>query len=364
MSLRKLADVVIYRDDQWYSTFPSCIVRPDGTALVAFRRAPERRLWHGPGVTHADPNSWLMSVTSTDNGRTWSSEPHVVWANPIAGCQDPCMYQCADGTLLCTTFCWQLLPVGSGERFGELHVDCNGWPQMNTGVHIMRSRDGGGSWQGPVLIDPSPWVPTLSTGAPNRGAIRGKMLELPDGTLLLPVYGLRGRAKPSEASLYRSDDRGETWRHFSLMAEDDTVHFHEPALHRTPSGKIIAWLRTQNLDGYLATAYSTDEGKTFSQWERSSVWGHPFTSAATPDGRVLLIYGYRREPFGIRCRLLEPECTDLETAEEFVLRDDGANFDLGYPWVAQLADGKMLCVYYLNHDDGTRYIAGAIVEVG
>ncbi len=43
MALRKLEEVVIYHDDEWYSTFPSLVRLGDGRLLCGFRRTPERR---------------------------------------------------------------------------------------------------------------------------------------------------------------------------------------------------------------------------------------------------------------------------------------------------------------------------------
>ncbi|MDW8310606.1 MAG: hypothetical protein RMK20_14625, partial [Verrucomicrobiales bacterium] len=54
--LRKITDLVVYRDDAFYSAFPSVVRRPDGELLVAFRRAPERRRLGEPRVSHTDPN--------------------------------------------------------------------------------------------------------------------------------------------------------------------------------------------------------------------------------------------------------------------------------------------------------------------
>ncbi|WP_316814385.1 hypothetical protein [Pedobacter heparinus] len=51
-----------------------------------------------------------------------------------------------------------------------------------------------------------------------------------------------------------------------------------------------------------------------------------------PDNRVLLTYGYRHQPYGIRAKILNAECTDFKTAVEVVLRTDGGGGDLGYPW--------------------------------
>jgi len=363
MPLSKLCDAVIYRDENWYSTFPSLVTRSDGSVLCAFRRAPERRKWGG-AVTHADPNSWCMSVHSEDNGQTWSTAPDVIYANPLAGNQDPCLFQLADGTLLCSTFSWMLLPAENLQRPNVLNAGM-GWAMCNLGVSLVRSEDGGRTWTGPHSIDaPPPGMPVERfEGVPNRGACRGKMAQLPDGTVLWPLYAFSGHGKPAEACVYASADGGVSWGSRSIIAQHESIEFNETSLQLCPSGKLIAWMRTGNLDGYLAVAHSLDGGMTWSDWGKSSVWGHPFTSCALQDGRVALIYGHRREPFGVRMKLLEPECTDVETAEELVLRTDGCNYDLGYPWVTPLADGNILCAYYINHDDGTRYIAGSIVAL-
>ena len=91
--------------------------------------------------------------------------------------------------------------------------------------------------------------------------------------------------------------------------------------------------------------------------------GHPLHALRLSDNRVLLTYGYRHQPYGIRARILNAECTDFATAEEFVLRDDGGNTDIGYPWSVQLDKNRVLVVYYFNKNDGTRHIAGTIIEI-
>src|SRR6185503_19619870 len=89
-SPRVLDHVTLYEDARFYSAFPSIVRRPDGELLVAFRRAPERRAF-GEGVSHTDPNSYLVLVRSKDAGKTWSHEPQLIHAHPFGGSQDPCM---------------------------------------------------------------------------------------------------------------------------------------------------------------------------------------------------------------------------------------------------------------------------------
>ena len=111
-------------------------------------------------------------------------------------------------------------------------------------------------------------------------------------------------------------------------------------------------------------ARSTDGGNSFGPWEDAGFQGHPHCAKLLPDGRILLVYGYRHEPHGIRARILDTEGKDIAGSREIVLRDDGGNSDLGYPWVTAMADGRYLVVYYFNKENGTRHIAGTILSLG
>src|ERR1051325_904668 len=91
VAVRKLEDVIIYEDAKFYASFPSIVRRPDGELLVAFRRAPERRILGEGGTSHTDPNSYLVLVRSVDGGKTWSRKPELIFAHPFGGSQDPCM---------------------------------------------------------------------------------------------------------------------------------------------------------------------------------------------------------------------------------------------------------------------------------
>ena len=91
--------------------------------------------------------------------------------------------------------------------------------------------------------------------------------------------------------------------------------------------------------------------------------GYPLHALRLPDDRVLLVYGYRSEPYGIRARVLNAECTDFATAPGMVLRDDGTTWDLGYPWSVMLDDERVLVTYYINVDGQVPHIAGTILAV-
>ena len=340
---------VVYRDDRFYCAFPSAVVREDGTVLVAFRRAPDLGalgLRGEPCYSHTDPNSYLVLVRSTDNGETWAAEPELIFAHPFGGSQDPCMTQLRDGTVVCSSYGWALLkrtentltwdsPQTPHEIWG--HFD-----YAFLGGYLLRSTDGGRSWEGPITPPPVPGCRNVTVfRKPSPAYNRGPMWEARDGTLYWAVVAV-ARPAPhlTEVHLLASRDGGLTWEHRCPVAQDERVSFNETALIETRSGTLLAFLRTDDFDDHTAIARSTDGGRSFAPWEDSGFQGHPHCATPLPDGRILLVYGYRHKPYGVRARVLDPEAADLAGSREIVLRGDGGSVDLGYPWVVRMADGR------------------------
>ena len=361
-ALNKINDFIIYQDEKFYSAFPSLVVRKDGEILCAFRRAPDRRkLWGAPGYTHTDPNSYLVLVRSKDGGKTWTKNPELMFAHPLGGSQDPCMVQLKDGSIVCASYGWALIPPEGVEKLTKTGKHP---PFAFLGGFIVRSDDGGKTWKGPFIPPPMPGTKAqdaLRNPVPvfNRGA----MMQRADGTLYWAVAVNDSTLNPvTTVHLMTSSDRGETWKYGCPIAADDKITMNETSLIETKKGDILAFIRTANYDDHLAFARSTDGGKSF-KWEDGKIVGHPYTALRLKDGRIFLIYGYRHQPFGIRAKLLNPDCTDIAEAPELVIRDDGGSGDLGYPWAALLPDGKILVAYYFNIADGNRFIAGSVISV-
>jgi len=360
--IKKEADIVIYQDDKFYSAFPSVVRRPDGELLVAFRRAPERRALGEPGTSHTDPNSYLVLVRSRDEGKTWSQTPELIYADPFGGSQDPCMVQLRDRSILCSSYGWALLQP---EAAGKLKGVFRHGNFVFLGGYLLRSTDDGHSWQGPILPPPVPSESTLGLfGQPVPAYNRGAIWEGKDGRLYWVVAANNSLSpRKTETHLLISADKGNTWIYSCPVARDEKVTFNETSLYQTPKGDLVAFMRTADFDDHTATARSVDGGKSFRPWQDAGFKGHPHYALRLPDRRVLLVYGYRHRPFGIRARVLDAECTNVSSAEEIVLRDDGGNGDLGYPWATMMSRNRALVVYYFNVGDGTRHIAGTILSL-
>lgn len=358
----KIKDIIIYEDDRFYSSFPSVIRKPDGEFLLAFRRAPERKGFGEKGTNHVDPNSYLVALRSKD-GENWTKEPELIYAHAFGGSQDPCLIQLSDGSILCASYGWAFLRPDAAANEKKNYF--NSGIATFLGGYLVRSTDGAKTWQGPIYpphIEPEINVSPL--GNPIPAYNRGTMYEGKDGSIFWVVASSDSNSpKKTSNHLIVSEDKGLTWEYSSPVAVDEKVSFNEASIYETPKGDLVAFLRTANFDDQAVIARSTDGGKTFQPWESMGFQGHPLQAMRLPDDRVLLVYGYRHQPYGIRARILNPECTNFATAPEIVLREDGGSTDIGYPWAVMMDEQHVLVTYYFNIDNGTRHIAGTILQI-
>ena len=359
-SAADLRHVVIYENPKFYAAFPSIVKRADGELIVAFRRAPERTAFGERHTEHTDPNSYLVLVRSKDNGQTWSKEPELIFAHPFGGSQDPCMVQLRDGTILCTSYAWARLDPAAITKLKQPISKHGNFVFL--GGYLVKSIDGGKSWERPFIPPALEFEPNHDIfGSKIPAYNRGALCEGRNGNLYWAVAASRTNA-PGRTSLHllASTNKGANWSYSSVMAEDDKVEFNETSVYETPARDLVAFIRTANYGDQTVIARSKDGGKSFT-WKGAGFRGHPHHAIRLPDNRVLLVYGYRHAPFGIRARILNAECTDAETSKEIILREDGGNVDLGYPWATLVSDKEALVVYYFNKANGPRHIAGTFL---
>ena len=366
--MRIISHETIYRDEE-YVAFPNLAKLPDGRIVCAFRHAKERQKEYGR-VTHVDPTAKLVYLVSNDNGKSFDKELNVILDSERSD-QDPCVNVLSDGRIITTYFQWELVPMGQGAakwgetdfaRYGRtLHdkYDC-----FHIGIAYSISDDCGKTWKHyPIL---------RMEGLPICSGVRGNIIELDDGSLLMPFYGCLNYGEANRVGLLKSTDRGESWSHLSVMAFDPEheKQYLEPNIFRTKSGRIIGLFRTQSDflkpgvkfdETYLNLhiSVSDDNGATFHPVEEiENCWtSSPVHALQLQSGKVLLSYGYRKEPYGIRIRVCNGELADIDQSEEIILRDDAPNGDLGYPHAIQLDNGEILVSYYISDPDGIRTIA-------
>lgn len=381
--LRKIKDLILFRDQRFYAAFPAVAVAADGTPLVLFRRARDHRWLVHPNlapddpefesVDHVDARSQLVLLRLGPDLAPLG-EPQGLPVDAEAGDQDASLLVLNDGRLVLAGFGWYPLAarheqklraagvglLGSAETTGCLYLFWGGYTRV--------SDDHGRSWTPHRYLPPLPGHPDLVPGLrpQHGGAVRGRPVQVPDGTVLLASYAQAPGTGRYGAHLFASADRGESWAYRALIATDPEgkAGYAEPALLLTGAGRLIAFFRSFGLGDRLATASSDDLGRSWSAVAVHEVRGHPYDVLPLPDGRVLVVYGYRHEPYGIRARLWRPDAgEDLAAAEEVILRDDGPSPDLGYPWATMLPDGRVLVVYYGCDAAGIRHIAGSVLAV-
>jgi sialidase-1 len=252
------------------------------------------------------------------------------------------------------------------ERWGDWSWSYRlmGW----LGTYVLRTTDGGVTWSEPIPVNARPL---------KHAGCRLGCWTLPGGELLLGVYGrIRGYGEEGEneatrSALLRSDDGGFNWEYYSTMAFDPAsiVDYEEPAIVRLADGRWVGMLRTHvNPSGdakNMAIVVSEDDGFSWSPPRFTNIWGYPAEFVTLPDGRILMVYGYRRRPYGVRGCISEDGVT-WDVANEFTIREGGvpaAHMEhpgifqhIGYPSATLLDDGRVLAMYHEYTDDDRRPI--------
>ena len=128
---------------------------------------------------------------------------------------------------------------------------------------------------------------------------------------------------------------------------------------------------------------SEDDGFSWTPPKWTNIWGYPPELIPLLDGRYLMIYGYRRPPYGVR-GIVSADGVTWDVKNEFVIREGGVpgkstaerpgssrmtpssgkygsgRIDwsnpgiyqhIGYPSVVQMADGTIVASYHEWSDD-------------
>lgn len=329
--------------------------------LARLRQGELIVVYSGGREGHIGPFGRVESVRSRDNGKTWSG-PHLIFDSPTDD-RDGGIVQTPSGTLIATTFTsngWlktleeaqQTWTQNGGQTFATWHTSSwdaekfSRWeaqieqvPDMYRGDMkgwIIRSDDDGQSWGDPIL---SP-------------------VNTPHGPIVLDNEGLLfvGRT-PTDVQAYFSADEGVTWQQRGTLPTrpgDDSRQYHEAHAVQLQNGTIVAQLRNHNPNHKyeVLQSSSTDGGRTWSVPVTTGVWGYPTHLLGLNDGRLLMSYSHRRDPFSIQARISDDD--GASWSDPLMIADDIGVNDMGYPSTVQLDDGRLVTVWYQT-DKGSRY---------
>jgi hypothetical protein len=286
--------------------FPRSTLTRSGALVVVYRAH----------AGHAGPQGDLVSIRSTDSGRTWSA-PVMVAGDSTADDRNPALGTAADGTLV-VAFWWRRSSPG-------------GTPPPVARLGFVTSRDEGRTWSPPT------WAP--ETAAWRAYSPYGRILTLKSGQLVLPVY------QGSSTWLLRSNDHGRTWGELTLVARD----MNETAYAVLPSGEWVAVGRDgHGTGGFSLVRWSKDGGRTWTSEGTKFLTGRRLPSDLTilPDGSLLAVHGYRTIPRGVRAvRSRDGGRSWLPV--DWVIHDRAErNTDTGYPTVEVTRDGWIVICFY------------------
>jgi len=339
--------VIVYRQDGIYAVFPFMPERQPEDGIIVSLSARTN-------PSHDDPSGGVVVMRSTDGCRTWELHQHSegdVSPEDVGTIQ---ALPTADGALVSVYAGWEYYPE---ESRGELEAAGHEVASAREGLigaltaHRARvSRDGGLTWEEKDLP------------MPNSGgvmAFHGGIVTDQD-IILWPVYGAPSPGDTGHSYVYRSDDSGETWTFHHIIGDSTgRLPLNETSLLDLGGGHILAFVRTGDEVDHMFRAESFNGGITWGRYADSGVRGHPPHLLRLRNGHILLTYGYRHSPFGIRAVISKDN--GRTWGDEFILRDDGMGGDLGYPMSIQLEDDTLFTVYYIRSaSGGPTHVAGTL----
>src|SRR4051794_20931175 len=248
-------DVIVAARGDRNTYFPTIARLGSGELIVVFY----------DNTMHMSQTGRIALVRSTDDGRTWSA-PRVALDTPLDD-RDPQIMQTRAGTLLLSYFAY----------------DWNQTPARVMGTFVARSEDNGATWSSPRPVG------TAISGA----AASGKITELNNGDLLVPLYGTVPGTGSQRATVVRSTDDGRTWPLGGevTIALAPPIDFQEPAVANLGGGHLLALLRTARSDNSAYEVESQDSGLTWTAPRKTDMQAQASDLLVLPGGVVLHTWG-------------------------------------------------------------------------
>ncbi|HEY6167008.1 MAG TPA: sialidase family protein [Verrucomicrobiae bacterium] len=299
--------------------------------IPGIERAANGRLWatwYGGG-TGEDFHNYIMLVTSSDDGRTWSSLKLVLDPDrdgPVRAF-DPCLWHDPQGKL------WLFWAQRGGKEMPHLFA-------MNT-------TDSGAAdpkWSEPRRIA--------------DGIMMNKPTALADGTWLLPTALWK---REGSSRVVRSTDRGATWEFIgsaTIPKEEDRNCDENMIVQRRDGG---LWMLVRTHYGIGETT-STDGGKTWGEVKPSAIphAASRFFIRRLASGKLLLV------------RHNSPNTKARSHLTAYLSDDDGKTWSGGllldervgvsYPDGVQDKDGVIRIIYDFNRTKEKQIFMAAFTE--
>lgn len=217
------------------------------------------------------------------------------------------------------------------------------------------SYDRGRTWSGPYAL---PNMGTKGTAARTDYIING-----PQDAFIFITVG-KENGKEGRPMCARTTDGGVTWNFVSWIGPEPLGFAIMPSTVRIAENELYTTLRCrEGTFRWIAAWRSRDNGSTWTPEQNPVDYlaeGNPPMLNKLKDGRLCLTYGFRGYPYSIRARISTDQ--GKSWGPQIVLREDGADRDIGYVRSIQRPDGKMVTTYYIDDlETGTERYIGATI---
>lgn len=342
--IKILDEKILYEDKNFYPAFPSIVCLEKNKYLISFRLAPKTK----KNYSHLHSLSKAIVSVVYKNKITKMFE---LGEDDCAAKQDPQLFRVDNKTILAYYFRYSFHPINEKKLFKDYtFIEYNNSIALLDGIVLCISEDNGKTFSKPNIIK-------LNNEMKNF-AIRGNMIKI-GNEILAPIYAYKKTSNKSKNDKYQcyiiSSKDFINWKIKTLLCESEIknnkrIEYFEPSL-LVYKNNIIAFIRTHynNEYGYTSISYSKDKGKTFSKPEATNIKGYPLNPLILNNKKILLTYGYRLKPYGIRAKILDKienkNIENINNSKELIIEDKIKNADCGYP--SCINDGNnIICVYY------------------
>jgi BNR repeat-like domain len=340
--------VIVAREPGRYGGWPANhgIWRWDNEILVGFSWGHMREGGAAGGhPIHRQRPEEHMLARSLDGGETWKLERTSTLLPPpqpghIAGVPKE---KGKEAVALTTPIDFTAPGFALTARMSDIHVGPS-W--------FFYTTDKGRTWNGPFTL-------------PDFGqkGIAARTDYIVDGphTLTMFLTAAKSNGREGRVICVRTADGGMKWDLVGMVGPEPEGNDFAimPSSRRLSPTSILTLVRHRR---WIEAYRSDDNGATWMHVVRAvpdTGRGNPPSLVRLTDGRFVVTYGYRAEPFGIRARVSGDE--GKTWSDDLVLRSDAADWDLGYTRTVQRPDGKLVTVYYYNDSTSPERYIGATI---
>lgn len=330
---------IVSNDTSIYEAFPDVIQTNSGKLICVFTEC---------GASHeCRDGSRLVTVESTDRGRTWS-EKKPLTERMMHGESFDCarISKLNDGTL--TIICNKLhLEDEDSKLWGKDYL------------YVWHADAEGTDWGEPTVL-------------PFYGRCPDKVTQLKNGRIIVSAQQIRERGEEFwsvmwEQFMWYSDDNGKTWSDKIVVGTSPKYSLCEGSIIEYGDGILLCFMREETFKGLpIMKTISYDNGETWGEPHDCGLdGGHRPIAGFMQNGHVLITYRfipYMTQNFFAgqlhRAGLLN---TDRRNQWQRILPldyDRHPSPDLGYSGWTQFEDGEIYVVNYIRDDYDKAHIRG------